>query len=35
MEADAGDLELRAGKIGVKGAPGEEKSIGEVALFPP
>ena len=33
MEADAGDLELRAGKIGVKGAPGKEKSIGEVALF--
>ena len=33
MEADAGDLEFRAGKIGLKGAPGKEKTIGEVALF--
>lgn len=33
MEADANDLELRAGNIGVKGVPGKEKSIGEVALF--
>jgi CO/xanthine dehydrogenase Mo-binding subunit len=33
MEADAGDLEFRAGKIGLKGALGKEKTIGEVALF--
>ncbi len=33
MEADVNDLEIRAGKIGVKGVPGKEKSIGEVALF--
>jgi CO/xanthine dehydrogenase Mo-binding subunit len=33
MEADTGDLEFRAGKIGVRGVPGKEKTIGEVALF--
>jgi CO/xanthine dehydrogenase Mo-binding subunit len=32
MEADTNDLELRDGKIGVKGAPGLEKSFAEVAL---
>jgi len=32
LEADAGDLEFREGKIGVKGVPGMEKSIAEVAL---
>jgi CO/xanthine dehydrogenase Mo-binding subunit len=33
MEADVNDLEIRSGKIGVKGVPGKEKSIGDVALF--
>ncbi|MGB8434873.1 MAG: molybdopterin cofactor-binding domain-containing protein, partial [Burkholderiales bacterium] len=33
METDVNDLELRAGNIGVKGVPGKEKSIAEVALF--
>lgn len=33
LEAAAGDLELRGGKIGIKGVPGKEKSIAEVALF--
>ncbi len=32
LEADPRDLEFRAGKIGVKGAPGQEKTIAEVAL---
>jgi len=32
LEADAGDLELRDGKIGVKGVPGMEKTLAEVAL---
>lgn len=32
MECDAGDLELRGGKIGIKGVPGKEKGIGEVAV---
>jgi CO/xanthine dehydrogenase Mo-binding subunit len=32
MEADTGDLELRDGKVGVKGVPGMEKSFAEVAL---
>jgi CO/xanthine dehydrogenase Mo-binding subunit len=33
METDAGDLEYREGKIGVRGVPGMEKSIGDVSLF--
>ena len=33
LEARPEDLEFRAGKIGVKGVPGMEKAIGEVALF--
>lgn len=33
MEADEGDLEFRNGNIGVKGVPGKEKSIGDVALY--
>ena len=32
MEADANDLELRDGKIGVRGVPGMEKTFAEVAL---
>lgn len=32
LEASAADLELRDGKVGVKGVPGMEKSIAEVAL---
>jgi CO/xanthine dehydrogenase Mo-binding subunit len=32
LEADATDLELRDGKIGVKGVPGMEKTLAEVAL---
>jgi carbon-monoxide dehydrogenase large subunit len=31
LEASAGDLELRDGKVGVKGAPGLEKTIAEIA----
>ena len=33
LEAKPADLEFRDGKIGVKGVPGMEKAIGEVALF--
>lgn len=33
LESSPGDLEFRDGKIGVKGVPGMEKTIGEVALF--
>jgi CO/xanthine dehydrogenase Mo-binding subunit len=32
LEASAGDLELRDGKVGVKGAPGLEKTIAEIAM---
>jgi CO/xanthine dehydrogenase Mo-binding subunit len=32
LEAAAGDLELRDGKVGVKGAPGMEKSIADIAM---
>ena len=32
METDAGDLELRDGKVGVKGVPAMEKTFPEVAL---
>jgi carbon-monoxide dehydrogenase large subunit len=32
LEADVGDLELRDGKVGVKGAPGMAKTIAEIAL---
>jgi CO/xanthine dehydrogenase Mo-binding subunit len=32
LEAAPGDLELRDGKVGVKGAPGMEKSIADVAM---
>lgn len=32
METDAADLELRDGKVGVKGVPGMEKTFAEVAL---
>ena len=32
LEADVGDLELRDGKVGVKGAPGMGKTIAEIAL---
>jgi CO/xanthine dehydrogenase Mo-binding subunit len=32
MEADANDLELRDGKVGVRGVPGMEKTFAEVAL---
>jgi CO/xanthine dehydrogenase Mo-binding subunit len=32
MEADASDLELRDGKVGVRGVPGMEKPLAEVAL---
>ena len=32
MEADASDLELRDGKVGLKGVPGMEKTFAEVAL---
>ena len=32
LEADASDLELRDGKVGVKGVPGMEKTLAEVAL---
>lgn len=31
MECGSGDLELRGGKVGVKGVPGKEKTIAEVA----
>ena len=33
LEADENDLEFRNGKVGVKGAPGLEKSIADVALM--
>jgi CO/xanthine dehydrogenase Mo-binding subunit len=33
MEADPGDLELRDGKVGVKGVPAMEKTFAEVALY--
>jgi CO/xanthine dehydrogenase Mo-binding subunit len=33
LEANEGDLEFRNGKVGVVGAPGVEKSIGDVALM--
>ena len=33
LESSPDDLEFRDGKIGVKGVPGMEKTIGEVALF--
>ncbi len=33
METSTGDLEFRDGKIGVRGVPGMEKSIGDVSLF--
>jgi CO/xanthine dehydrogenase Mo-binding subunit len=32
LEAAPGDLELRDGKVGVKGAPGLEKSLADVAM---
>jgi CO/xanthine dehydrogenase Mo-binding subunit len=32
METDASDLELRDGKVGVRGVPGMEKTFAEVAL---
>ncbi len=32
LEASAGDLELRDSKVGVKGAPGLEKTIAEIAM---
>ena len=32
LETSPGDLELRDGKVGVKGAPGLEKTIAEVAM---
>jgi CO/xanthine dehydrogenase Mo-binding subunit len=32
LEASPGDLELREGKVGVKGAPGLEKTIAEIAM---
>ena len=32
LEAAPGDLELRDGKVGVKGAPGMEKSIADIAM---
>jgi CO/xanthine dehydrogenase Mo-binding subunit len=32
LEADPRDLEFRQGKVGVKGAPGLEVSIGEIAM---
>jgi len=32
MEADTNDLELRDGKVGVRGVPGMEKTFAEVAL---
>jgi hypothetical protein len=32
LETSPGDLELRDGKVGVKGAPGLEKTIAEVAV---
>ena len=32
MECGAGDLELRDGKVGVKGVPAMEKSIAEIAI---
>ena len=32
LEADPSDLEFRAGKIGVQGVPGKEKTLAEVAL---
>jgi CO/xanthine dehydrogenase Mo-binding subunit len=32
LEADPGDLELRDGKVGVRGVPGMEKSFAEIAL---
>ena len=33
MEVDPVDLELRDGKVGVKGAPGEHRTLEEVATF--
>jgi CO/xanthine dehydrogenase Mo-binding subunit len=33
MEVDPKDLELRDGKVGVKGVPGDEKTLQEVATF--
>ncbi len=33
LESGAGDLEFRDGKIGVKGVPAMEKSIGDVSLY--
>ena len=33
LEVDENDLEFREGKVGVKGAPGLEKSIGDIALM--
>jgi CO/xanthine dehydrogenase Mo-binding subunit len=32
LETSPGDLELREGKVGVKGAPGLEKTIAEIAM---
>ena len=31
MECDPADLELRDGKVGIKGVPGMEKTIAEIA----
>jgi CO/xanthine dehydrogenase Mo-binding subunit len=33
LEAGEDDLELRNGAVGIKGVPGKEKSIGEIALM--
>jgi CO/xanthine dehydrogenase Mo-binding subunit len=33
LEAKPEDLEFRDGKVGVKGVPGMEKTIGEIAIF--
>ena len=33
LEADEGDLEFRDGAIGVRGVPGMQKTIGEIALL--
>jgi CO/xanthine dehydrogenase Mo-binding subunit len=33
LEASPSDLELREGKVGVKGAPGLEKTIAEIAMY--
>jgi CO/xanthine dehydrogenase Mo-binding subunit len=32
LECNEGDLELRAGAVGIKGVPGKEKSIAEIAI---